>query len=190
MSTESSLKWKVSVCHNYNPQPILGIKRKKTNKNCRVVLLLWHIVGQGLLRHLVSYTETWLWPNVAAYTALVRLHLEYAVLFGIYITKHILIGLTRFRELLLAGPVIRVTLTFFYKIHNNLVNIDKDMYLSEASRGNGSTWDHRFQYHRPNAYTDELKFSLFFPGQVQLGMDLQPKLSLLTGLSPRYTSSI
>ena len=45
-----------------------------------------------------------------------------------------------------------------------------------------------FQYHRLSAYMDGLKFS-FFPRTMQLGMDLQPKLSLLRqliGLSPKY----
>ena len=50
----------------------------------------------------------------------------------------------------------------FYKIHNNLVTTDKNRYLSEAGRGNGSTRSHPFQYHHPNAYTDGLKFC-FFP---------------------------
>ena len=48
-------------------------------------------------------------------------------------------------------------MTFFYKIHNNLVIPDKNKYLSEAGRGNRSTRYHPFQYHRPNAYTDGLK---------------------------------
>ena len=79
----------------------------------------------------------------------------------------------------------QASLTFFYKMHNNLVTVDKNRYLSEA--GNRRTRSHPFQYHRPNAYTDRLKFS--FPGQLQLGMDLQPKLSLrrkLMGLSSKY----
>ena len=45
-----------------------------------------------------------------------------------------------------------------------------------------------FQYHRRNACTDWLNF-LSSPGQLPLGMDLQPKLSLrrqLMGLSPKY----
>ena len=41
------------------------------------------------------------------------------------------------------------------------MTIDKTRYLSEASRGNRSTRSHPFQYHRPNAYTDGLKFSSF-----------------------------
>ena len=45
----------------------------------------------------------------------------------------------------------------FYKIHNNLVTIDKNRYLSEA----GGNRSHPFQYHRPNAYMDGLKFSFF-----------------------------
>ena len=40
--------------------------------------------------------------------------------------------------------------------------IDKNRYLSEAGRGNRSPISHPFKYHRPNAYTDRLKFS-FFP---------------------------
>ena len=55
----------------------------------------------------------------------------------------------------------QVSLTF-YKIHINLVTIDKNSYLSDAGSGNGSTRSHPFQYHRPNAYMDGLKFS-FFP---------------------------
>ena len=55
----------------------------------------------------------------------------------------------------------QVSLTFFYKIHNNLVSTDKNKYLLEAG-GNKSTRSHPFQYHCPNAYTDGLKFS-FFP---------------------------
>ena len=56
----------------------------------------------------------------------------------------------------------QASLIFFYKINNSLVNIDKDRYLSEASRRNQSIRSYPFQYHRPNAYTDGLKFS-FFP---------------------------
>ena len=68
----------------------------------------------------------------------------------------------------------------FYKIHNNLITIDK--YLSEASRRNRSTRFHPFQYHRPNAYPVHgwIEIFPFPPGQLQLGMDLQPKLSLQT----------
>ena len=58
------------------------------------------------------------------------------------------------------------SLNFFYKIHNNLVTIDKNMYLSEA-RGNRSTRSHPFQFHRPNSYTEELKFS-FFPRTIAI----------------------
>ena len=54
----------------------------------------------------------------------------------------------------------QASLTFFYKIHNNLVTVDKNRYLSEAC--NRSTRSHPLQYHRPNAYTDGMKFS-FFP---------------------------
>ena len=56
----------------------------------------------------------------------------------------------------------QVALTFCYKIHNNLVIIDKNRFLSEAGRGNRSTRSHPFQYYHPNAYTDGLNFS-FFP---------------------------
>ena len=39
----------------------------------------------------------------------------------------------------------QASLTFFYKIHNNLVTIDKNRHMSEA--GNRSTRSHPFQYH-------------------------------------------
>ena len=52
------------------------------------------------------------------------------------------------------------------KIHNNLVTIDKNRYLSEAG-GNMSTRSQPFQYHRLNAYTDVLKFS-FFPRTIAI----------------------
>ena len=54
----------------------------------------------------------------------------------------------------------QASLTFFYKIHNNLVTTDKNRYLYKA--GNRNTRYHPFQYHCPNAYTDGLKCS-FFP---------------------------
>ena len=54
------------------------------------------------------------------------------------------------------------SLTFSYKVHNNPVIIDKNRYLSEVSRGNRSTRSQPFQYHHPNAFREELKFS-FFP---------------------------
>ena len=76
----------------------------------------------------------------------------------------------------------KVSLTLFYKIHNNLVIIDKSRYLSVAGGGSRRTRSHPFQYHRPNAYTDGLK-SFFSPGQLQLGMAFQPKLSLLRQLT-------
>ena len=62
---------------------------------------------------------------------------------------------------------LQASLTFFYKIHSNdnLVIIDKNRYLSEAGRGNRSTRSHPFQYHRPIAYMDWLKFS-FFPRMI------------------------
>ena len=55
----------------------------------------------------------------------------------------------------------QASLTFSYKIHNNLVITDKNRYLFEAGRDNRSTRSHPFQYYHPNAYTDGLKFSLF-----------------------------
>ena len=73
-------------------------------------------------------------------------------------------------------------LTFFYKRHNNLVTTDKNRYLSETG-GNRSTRSHPFQYHRTG-----WNF-LSSPRQLQLGMDLQTKLSLrrqLIGLSQEY----
>ena len=57
------------------------------------------------------------------------------------------------------GTEAEASLTLFYKMHNNLVNIDKNRYLSEA--GNRSTRSHPIQYHRPNAYMDGLESSLF-----------------------------
>ena len=45
----------------------------------------------------------------------------------------------------------QASLTFFYKIHNNIVLADKNRYLSEAG-GNRSTRSHPFQYHHPNAF--------------------------------------
>ena len=57
-------------------------------------------------------------------------------------------------ELIQSDP--QASLTLFYKIHNNLVTIDKKRYLSEA--GNRSTRYHPLQYHRPNAYMDGLNF--------------------------------
>ena len=78
------------------------------------------------------------------------------------------------------------SLTFFYKIHNNLVTIDKNRYLSEA--GNRSTRSDPLQYHRPNACTDGLKFS-FFPRTIATWNGLKPKLSLrrqLMSFSPDY----
>ena len=59
----------------------------------------------------------------------------------------------------------QASLAFFYKIHN-IVTID----LSEAG-SNRSTRSHPFQYHRPNAYADGLKFS-FFPRTIATGNGL------------------
>ena len=81
----------------------------------------------------------------------------------------------------------QASLTFFYKIHNNLVTIDKDRYQSEA--GNRSTRSHPFQYHRPYAYTDGAEIFFLPQDNCNFGMNLQPKLSLrkqLMGLSPKY----
>ena len=55
----------------------------------------------------------------------------------------------------------QASLTFFCKIHNDLVTVDNNRYLSEAGRGNRLTRPHPNQYHRPNAYTYGLKFSFF-----------------------------
>ena len=68
----------------------------------------------------------------------------------------------------------------FYKMHNNLVTVDKNKLLSEAG-GNRSTRSHLF--HASNAEI------FFLPQDNCNGMDLQPKLSLqrqLMGLSPKY----
>ena len=54
----------------------------------------------------------------------------------------------------------QASLTFFYKIYNNLVTIDKNRCLSEA--GNRSTRSQPLQYLCPNAFTEGLKLS-FFP---------------------------
>ena len=66
------------------------------------------------------------------------------------------------------------------------------MYLSEAG-GNRSTRFHPFQYHRPNAYTDGLKFS-FFPRTIATWNGLTTEAvsaetveqRQLMGLSPKY----
>ena len=72
------------------------------------------------------------------------------------------------------GTEAAASLTFFYKMHNNVVTIDKT-----CEAGSRSTRSHPFQYHRPNSYTDGLKFS-FFPRTIVTwnGLGLQPKLSL------------
>ena len=62
----------------------------------------------------------------------------------------------------------QASLTFFYKIHNNLVTIDKNRYLSE-------------EYQIPPLSVSPSEYTawnfLSSPGQLQLGMDFQPKLS-------------
>ena len=65
------------------------------------------------------------------------------------------------------------------------------MYLSEASRWSRSTTSNPFQYHRPNAYTDRLKFS-FFPRTIATwnGLTSEAVSDLrrqLMGLSPKYS---
>ena len=81
----------------------------------------------------------------------------------------------------------QASLTFFYKTHNNLVTVDKNRYLSAAG-GNRSTRSHPFQYHRPNAYTDGLKFS-FFPRTISTWNGVTTKAAsaeTVDGFSPKY----
>ena len=42
--------------------------------------------------------------------------------------------------------------------HNNLVTVDKNMYMRGADRGTMSTKSHPFRYNRPNANTDGPNF--------------------------------
>ena len=60
------------------------------------------------------------------------------------------------------------SLTFFYKIHNRLVDIDRDRYLSTnlTTRYSGRL-SHSQQYNRLTASTDLLKYS-FFPRVIPL----------------------
>ena len=63
---------------------------------------------------------------------------------------------------------INTSLTFFYKIHNRLVDIDRDHYLlsNKTSRYSGRL-SHSQQYDRQTTSSDLLKFS-FFPRVIPL----------------------
>ena len=60
-------------------------------------------------------------------------------------------------------------LIFFYKIHNDLIEIDKNTYLHLVAnpRSTRSSAKHPYQYSRPLAYSDSFKFS-FFPKLIPL----------------------
>ena len=136
------------------------------------------------LRHWVSYAETW--PSLQRKPRFLHHQTEINRIENVQRTAARW-ACTRWRNQSRVGEMLdelqwpelqerrqQASLTSFYKIHNNLVVIDKNRYLSEAGRGNRSTRSHPFQYHRPNAYTGlNIPFS---PGQLQLGMDLQPKM--------------
>ena len=73
--------------------------------------------------------------------------------------------------------MVSASLTFFHKIHNNIVTADKNWYLSEAG-GNMSTRSHPFRYH-PSEYIYGRAEIFFLPhDKLQPGIDLKPKLSL------------
>ena len=81
----------------------------------------------------------------------------------------------------------QASLTFFYKIHNNLVTIDKNRYLLRlevTGVPDPTPFSITFQMHIRTGWN-----FLSSPGQLQFGMDLQAKLSLqrqLMDLSPKY----
>ena len=83
----------------------------------------------------------------------------------------------------------QASLTFFFKIHNNLVTTDKNRYLSEAG-GNRNTRSHPFQYHRPNAWYGWVE--IFFLPQGNCNLKWTYDRSCLCGdmqlmvLSPKY----
>ena len=54
------------------------------------------------------------------------------------------------------------SLCLFYKMHNDLVSIDRDKYLSPKTRLIRTRQSHPFQYNRPSPNTDCFKYS-FFP---------------------------
>ena len=59
------------------------------------------------------------------------------------------------------------SLTFFYKIHNGTVSLDKDKYLTPAPILRSTRASHDSQYSRYMAYSDALKKS-FFPRTIPL----------------------
>ena len=73
---------------------------------------------------------------------------------------------------------------FDLQIHNNLVTIDKNRYLSEAGRGNGNTRSHPFPYHCSNGW---LKFS-FFPRKIATWNGLHLDTCYTTCLSFYFTT--
>ena len=83
----------------------------------------------------------------------------------------------------------QASLTLFNKIHNNLAIVNKNRYLSEAG-GGSRTRSHPFQYRHP-VLIRTVSRTLFSPGQLQLGMGSQPKLSFrrpLMGSKPKYNN--
>lgn len=54
------------------------------------------------------------------------------------------------------------SLAFFHKIHSGTVSLDKDKYLTPATRSTQTRASQNFQYCRYQAYSDALKNS-FFP---------------------------
>ena len=70
---------------------------------------------------------------------------------------------------------------------SNIAKQDKNRHLSEV--GNRSTRSHPLQYHRMDIWIDWNFLS--FPGQLQLGMDIQPKLEAVSAeTADRFKSKI
>ncbi len=67
------------------------------------------------------------------------------------------------------------SLTFFYKIHSDKVQIDKEKYITQSlnTRSTRSSSIHPFQYTRPHTYSDTFQNS-FFPRTIPLWNNLPP----------------
>ncbi len=61
----------------------------------------------------------------------------------------------------------KTSLVFFYKIHTDLVSINKDQYLTPSISLRGTRSSHNSQYYRTHVNTDAFKFS-FFPRTIPL----------------------
>ena len=83
--------------------------------------------------------------------------------------------------------LLKSSLTFFYNIHSDTVSLDKDKYLTPASRLRYTRASHDSQYTRYMSYSDALKNS-FIPRTIPLWNSFPSSVVISKSMVQRYAS--